>query len=284
MLPPLVSLRCADGPSPIGVNGRARTDTRPQEHLTDIVRQIFEEAVNREENVLIVYNYTGSSEECQTTLYATLKFEELANATTDRYGAAALLRMFKHQLQSIEPNNQEPVNLNLGLNEDSELTGLADLLTDDHWPHGAVGEEVLYMSEGRRHRVLETVEVVDGTIAVNRRRFERNRDALERMMLQPDVYFLDPTIVPYDGSVDEWWETFVYHDVVDGDPDAGPVLVDEDERWATGLDIRVQSLEDWIKNVFKPAKRILMSKLHGANSEIPLFIGRVRVYIEIESE
>lgn len=267
---PLLSLRATCAPK--------RSFPQQERLPNEIVDQIYQEAVRLQERsgILIVYRHIGGAESCPKPLYATLTFEELHKAQVDgNAGAATLLLAFKEKLDSLEPGNGNPVDLHF-----KDSIGLADLLTNDSYPELDVSQNILLRTEKYRGTEMREDEMFHATFAINQQLFERNREALERL-LTSGAYPYDDDLLPRDGTTDDWWERFVRSFVEDVERDDS-TFAKANKPWNTWDDVTVLSLNSWVTSVFQPAHKILMDKFQSAKPDLPLFLGRVRLYIDSE--
>lgn len=284
MLPNLSAL--ADVGVHASKRGRAAPNVWPQEsHLPqEIVDQILDGATTRQKSVLIIYNYTREHEgKCVAPLYATLSFDELQKmGENGSAGAKHLLRAFRDQLDSIDPESRDPINIRIGYNAyEGGFEGLADLLTKNRWPHGLLEERLLPNSNEELDDVETAVEL---TLALNEQMFQRNRTRLAKLLLENEESYPYADQIPRNPDVDLWWSEFVrravYSTMMGGD--FQEPFVDEYRPWESLEDVQVQILESWVKNMYQDAGKLLMLKTRDAKQEIPLFVGRIRLTIDGE--
>lgn len=274
MLPNLSAL------SDVGVNASKRQRSRESYLPQEIVDQILDGAATRQESVLIIYNFTGETEgRCVAPLYATLSFDELRRkGENGSAGAKQLLRVFRDQLDSIDPESRDPINIRIGYSAYEEsFEGLADLVTDNEWPHGLLEERFLSNSAEELDDV--TVEL---TLALNEQMLQRNRTRLAKLLENEDSYpYAD--FVDYNKDADVWWNDYVRATVASLDEDTfgyEPPFVDEYQPWNSWQDVQVQILESWVRNMYRDAGNLLMLKIQEAEQELPLFVGRIRLTID----
>jgi len=276
----------------VGTTGPSRKFPRETQLPDEIVDQIVKEAARKAaplESVLITYIWDGDcpvNESLDTTPvigYEILTFDELRRANTP--SASSLLGTFRKKLteqDSSKSKDPDPIELTVSF-FGGAFDGLADLLTDDQWPHGEMAERFLSetmearsrQSRGRPDRFQAVIELTE---PINKRIFDNNREALATFL-----NITDPD------DLENWWTTFVEEDVkvyfgTDVKAKAKRrIAVDENKIWQSLQDVKVQHFEPWVTQVYQPAGDWLLSKLPSATLNLPLFVPRIRLNVFVDN-
>ena len=281
MLPNLSQL------SPTGAEKRARGGGGSgggggSEFPQDVVEYLAELAdLRRPDQVLIVFR-GGADGECDGDTYATLTFAELENTATP--AAKALLHAFRTRLATARED--ETVDYWLADDGMGGLSGLADLLTGQKWPHGVMEESYLSeMAYGDHDDVDDDDGRYEALVAVNRPLFELNEELLSQALAdratweenQDSLLPIDIDELGWSADVETKWENILWFFNKQDEGDDGDVV--PLEKWRRLDQITFQPLLPWAKLVYRPATELLREKRENATQGLPFWVPRIRIYI-----
>ena len=289
MLPNLAQL------SPTGAEKRARggggSGGGGSEFPQDVVEYLAELAdLRRPDQVLIVFRGSGEDGECDGDTYATLTFAELEKTATP--AAKALLHAFRTRLATARED--ETVDYWLADDDMGGLSGLADLLTDQHWPHATMDEDYLNgMAHGDHDDMADEDGKYEALVAVNKPLFELNREFLAKALAdraaweRKQDWLLPIDIEEFDwesNDVEAKWESILtfFNDQDEEDYEYArytPNDIVPLEKWRRLDQVNIQSLMPWAKLVYRGATRLLQKKQEKATPGLPFWVPRIRIYI-----